>query len=69
MFLGLRMMCGVSEDEFFKQFGRGMWEIYGKILQKHISLGLLEKKGNQIALTERGIDVSNMVFCDFLLEE
>ncbi len=69
MFLGLRMMCGVSEDEFFKQFGRGMWEIYGKILQKHISLGLLEKKGNHIALTERGIDVSNMVFCDFLLEE
>lgn len=69
MFLGLRMMCGVSEDEFFKQFGRGMWEVYGKILQKHISLGLLEKRGNRIALTERGIDVSNMVFCDFLLEE
>ncbi len=69
MFLGLRMMCGVSEDEFFLQFGREMWEVYGKILQKHISLGLLERRGRRIALTERGIDVSNMVFCDFLLEE
>ncbi len=69
MFLGLRMMCGVSEDEFFLQFGREMWEVYGEILQKHISLGLLERRGRQIALTERGIDVSNMVFCDFLLEE
>lgn len=69
MFLGLRMMRGVSEEEFFKQFGRGMWEVYGKVLQKHISLGLLEKRGERIALTERGIDVSNAVFCDFLLDE
>lgn len=67
MFLGLRMMRGVSKREFRRQFGRDMEEIYGSVLEKHQKLGLLGQEGDRIFLTERGIDVSNTVFCDFLL--
>lgn len=67
MFLGLRMMRGVSRREFRLQFGRDIEEIYGDVLGKYQRLGLLGGTGDRIFLTERGIDVSNTVFCDFLL--
>lgn len=69
MFLGLRMTCGVSEDEFLRQFGVGLFDVYGEVIKKHVSLGLLKVEGGRVSLTDRGIDVSNSVFCDFLLDE
>lgn len=69
MFLGLRMMRGVSEEEFYRRFGRTMEEVYGAVLKKYLDLGLLRQEGGRVFLTERGIDVSNTVFCDFLLDE
>ncbi|MDE7326009.1 MAG: radical SAM family heme chaperone HemW [Lachnospiraceae bacterium] len=68
MFLGLRMMCGVSESDFSRQFGMGLFEVYGEVLKKHVSLGLIKVRDGRVSLTERGIDVSNAVFCDFLLD-
>lgn len=69
MFLGLRMMEGVSLEEFEKQFGKSMQEIYGNKLTKLEKQGLLEQKGDlgRYALTKTGIDVSNQVFVEFLL--
>ncbi len=67
MFLGLRMMQGVSCDKFLRCFGRSMEEIYGRVLEKHRAAGLLEYDGQAVWLTERGIDVSNYVLADFLL--
>ena len=69
MFLGLRMMEGVSLEEFEKQFGKSMLEIYGNKLAKLEKQGLLEKKedSGRYALTKTGIDVSNQVFVEFLL--
>ncbi|MDE7212355.1 MAG: radical SAM family heme chaperone HemW, partial [Lachnospiraceae bacterium] len=68
MFLGLRMMRGVSKEEFYRRFGRTMEEVYGAVLKKYLGLGLLMQEGERVFLTGRGIDVSNMVFCDFLLD-
>ncbi len=68
MFLGLRMTQGVSEQEFRKRFGKSPEEIYGEVLQKHITDGLLKRENGQIALTARGLDLSNVVMADFLLE-
>ena len=67
MFLGLRMMQGVSIQGFFECFGRRMEDVYGKIVEKWIKEGFLQKKGDRISLTDKGIDVSNVILADFLL--
>lgn len=67
MFLGLRMMNGVSKPEFTDCFQAGMDDIYGDVLQKWIRQGMLVQEGDRIRLTDAGIDVSNMVLSDFLL--
>ncbi|WP_456300202.1 radical SAM family heme chaperone HemW [Qiania dongpingensis] len=69
MFLGLRMMCGVSEKRFMERFGVSMREIYGPILEKMERNGLMEWDGIRASwkLTDAGIDVSNYVLADFLL--
>ena len=70
MFLGLRMMEGVSERKFFENFGRRFEEVFPGVIEKHEKLGLLEVTGEEfvhLKLTSHGIDVSNQVFVDFML--
>ena len=67
MFLGLRMMNGVSKTEFETKFCKNIKEIYGKQLEKLVELGLVEENEDRIYLTERGIDISNAVFVEFML--
>lgn len=67
MFLGLRLMEGVSGTEFFSRFGQNMWNVYGKQIEKLERQGLLEVHKPEIRLTELGVDVSNMVLYEFLL--
>lgn len=70
MFLGLRMMEGVSERRFFENFGRHFEEVFPGVIEKHEKLGLLEVTGEEfvhLKLTSHGIDVSNQVFVDFML--
>ncbi len=67
MFLGLRLMEGVSKTEFEKTFGVPMESMYKSVLEKHIQNGLL-LGGERIRLTNRGIDLSNQVMADFLFE-
>lgn len=67
MFLGLRKMEGVSKARFQETFGRRMEDVYGRVLKKMVGMGLMEEIGGFVRLTERGIDVSNGVMCEFLL--
>ncbi len=67
MFLGLRKMEGVSKAGFEAEFGRSMESVYGETLRKMYELELMEESGGFVRLTERGIDVSNGVMCEFLL--
>lgn len=67
MFMGLRMNCGVSKEEFIRRFGVTPEEKYGAVIEKHIRNGLLQNEKNYIRLTEKGRDVSNYVMADFLL--
>ncbi len=69
MFLGLRMMRGVSGSEFLERFGHNMWNVYEKVLPKLKEQGLIEVEAPMVRLTELGIDVSNGVLAEFLLEE
>ena len=67
MFLGLRKMQGISGIQFENCFGNTIEEIYGDVLEKLEQEKMLEVKEDKIRLTKGGIDVSNYVFCEFLL--
>ena len=66
MFLGLRKMAGISCDDFQTAFGRDIRDIYGEKLTKLEKQGLIRSSGGRVRLTERGIDISNYVFSEFL---
>lgn len=66
MFLGLRMMKGVSEAEFENRFFRKVDDVYGEIISKQQKRGLIVRDGKRIFLTERGIDISNIVMSEYL---
>lgn len=66
MFLGLRLVGGVSKSRFFQTFGTEMDNVYGKVIDRHVKDGLLVSE-EYVRLTEKGLDVSNYVMADFLL--
>ena len=68
MFVGLRMMKGVSGSEFLERFGQNMWNVYGDALKRLEQQGLIEVDAPMVRLTELGIDVSNVVLSEFLLD-
>lgn len=69
MFLGLRKRAGVSKEEFRKRFKVNLTDIYGKVISKYEEIDLLEwtDAGQMLRLTDAGIDVSDYIFCDFML--
>ena len=69
MFLGLRMMCGISRIDFEERFKKDIYEVYGPVLNKYIDQGLLATYEDRIYLTDKGIDVSNVVLADFILDK
>ena len=66
-FLGLRMTAGISISDFQNNFGENIFSVYDKVIEKNISLGLLENVGDKIFLTARGMKFGNLVFADFLI--
>lgn len=69
MFLGLRMMDGVSISEFEANFGVTLPKQYVEVIDKYIRLGMLERQNNRVMLTKEGINVSNVIMADFLFDE
>lgn len=67
MFMGMRMTEGVSRTEFKRRFGCGMDSVFGDAIKKYVGLELIEDKRERICLTERGFDVSNIIFSEFLI--
>ncbi len=67
MFLGLRMIEGVSRNSFKKIFNRDLDKVYGEIINKLVLGNLMESGGDTLRLTPRGIDISNRVLSEFLL--
>ena len=70
MFLGLRMCKGVSKSAFMDRFGVSMDKVYGNVIKHFLQNQLLAEDVNsgRIYLTERGIDISNYVLSDFILD-
>ena len=70
MFLGLRLMQGVSIECFEKQFSKTIYEVYGNEIEFLIKEKLIvNTKQGFLQLTSKGIDISNFVFGKFLQNE
>ncbi len=67
MFLGLRLTKGIQPDRFWQLFGVRLEEVYKKQIEGLQKKGLLQKtREGRLALTKKGIDVSNQVFVEFI---
>ena len=62
------MTCGVSREDFKERFNKDIYEVYGSVLNKYIGEGFMASEGDRIYLTDAGIDVSNVILADFLLD-
>lgn len=75
LFLGLRLTEGISTKEFENTFGRTVDEVYPGVIDKWVKEGLLVRRqelpigDERIALTDFGLDVSNIVMADFLISD
>ncbi len=71
VFLGLRKIEGISAAAFEQRFGCSFYQLYRDILPGLLQKKLLaeDEKRGRIYLTKLGIDVSNQVLAEFLLEE
>ncbi|XZL55733.1 radical SAM family heme chaperone HemW [Clostridium perfringens] len=67
MFMGLRKINGIDENEFKNRFSMNINDVYGEILNKYIGEGLLIRESGRIFLSEKGIEISNVIIADFLL--
>ncbi|WP_411683053.1 radical SAM family heme chaperone HemW [Clostridium thailandense] len=67
MFMGLRKIEGVSENEFNKRFRKDIFSVYEGVLKKYIGNGMMIREGDKLFLSRRGIEVSNSIMCDFIL--
>lgn len=68
MFLGLRMADGVSKELFRQQYGISIESVYGQEIAESVAEGLLAERDGRLALTGRGLDISNYVMAKFLKE-
>lgn len=68
MYLGLRLTAGIRMEEFLRRFGRDIKEIYQEEINHLVANHLIKIEGDQLALTDYGIDISNYVLSRFLLK-
>ncbi|MBQ2101111.1 MAG: radical SAM family heme chaperone HemW [Lachnospiraceae bacterium] len=67
-FLGLRMNCGIRRADFETSFGEAWDGYWSEIIRKNVADGLLEEDAEGIRLTDRGRDLGNYVFSQFLFD-
>ncbi|WP_027637239.1 radical SAM family heme chaperone HemW [Clostridium butyricum] len=67
MFMGLRMIEGINLKIFKKRFGKDVFDIYDEVIKNNIKKGLLVVDSEKLYLSEKGIELSNYVMSDFIL--
>lgn len=66
MMLGLRMIEGISICDFKEKFGTNPLYVFRNELNRLVSEGLIEVDLDRIRLTNRGLDLANVVFEEFI---
>lgn len=69
IFMGLRMLCGINLSKFKRKFGVDIKSIYKEVIEKNIRDNLLKIEGDSMYLTYKGIELSNAVMSDFILDK
>lgn len=67
MMLGLRKTKGVNAFDFKMHFNRDIHSVYGNTLEKYIRTGFMKEENGFFSLTDKGLDVSNAIMCEFLI--
>ncbi|MDR0297225.1 MAG: radical SAM family heme chaperone HemW [Streptococcaceae bacterium] len=68
LFLGLRKATGVSVATFDAKFSQSFSAVYGDVVDKLAKTDLVSYDGQILRLTERGFELGNEVFAEFLLD-
>lgn len=66
MMLGLRKLQGVQIQSFKNKFGQNPIFLYRQELEKLVNEGLVEIDGDFIRLSEKGLDLANLVWEEFV---
>ena len=66
MILGFRKIEGVDISKFKEKFGKNPIFLFRKELDKLVSEGLIKVDLNNIRLTNKGLDLANLVFEEFV---
>ena len=66
MMLGLRKIKGIAINEFKNKFGENPIFIYRVELEKLVNEELVEIDGDYIKLTDKGLDLANLVWEEFV---
>ena len=66
MILGLRQIDGVEIQKFKAKFGENPIYVYHKELEKLVNEDLIEIDGDIIKLTNKGLDLANLVWEEFV---
>lgn len=66
IFMGLRMNEGINVDIFKERFDTDFYDIYQEVMDKLIKRELVRFDGKNISLTQKGREISNSVFIEFL---
>ena len=66
LMLRFRLAEGVPLAEYRAAFGVSLEERYARLIKKYVSMGLMRRSDTHLALTERGMRLSNAILVDFL---
>ena len=66
LFMGLRLLDGLSIDDFERRYDADVKQLYGPQIQELSEQGLLEHHDGALRLTSRGCLLANQVFMRFL---
>ncbi len=66
MFLGLRLIDGISKEKFEDRFNQNIFETYGSKLERLKRKQLIDIENNRVRLTNLGLDLANQVFVEFV---
>ena len=67
MLLGLRKINGVNLTNFEIKFGKKVFDVFNKEITKLLGQNLIKIEGENIQLTNKGLDLANLVWEEFVI--
>ena len=67
VFLGMRKTNGIYAKDFYNKFNKRLEDVYRGALEKYLNIGLILYNEGRYYLSDRGLDISNDIFADFVL--